>query len=531
MLVFAGRKPRHKAPQPPEAPAPLLEAPEPLLSEAQDFLPISCFPDELRPLLQSFPQGIPIPAHALARLVLDRLPLADAVLSTLAYLLNPERLDPIFDAHRGRSFEDVLTFPTFVALIADAVLKYAGSARKSLERAREQGALPSCNGAFYGKLRRAPQELSLGFFEEAAAHLRQLLPAGFEAADLPASLDGLTVVVIDGKKIKRVAKRLLPVRGAAGKVYGGKLLVAFLPREGLAVAMAADPDGEANDMRLLPELLPRARARIAGPRLFVEDRQFCALDHLEECTGHGDHFLIRFCRKMGFEADPARPAVESRDDRGRRVIDEWGWVGARRDRRRRRVRRITLVRPGEEDVILITDLMDDATYPAEDLLTVYLHRWGIERVFQQITEVFSLSRLIGSTPEATIFQAGFCLMLYDLIQVMRAYIAAGRPQPCAVDGLSSELIFDDVRDELIAITEPFEPEEVAACVPTGLSRSELVGRLGALLSRAWTPRWIKSVNKKPRPGRKKAKGSGAHTSVHKILVASGRRRQKAEAPT
>jgi hypothetical protein len=517
MLIFAGQK--------------SFEATDGSPPESRDVLPISCFPEELHPLLQSFPDGIPVPAWALARLVLDRLPLADAVLSTLSYLLGPEVLGPIFDEHRGPSFEQVLTFPTFVDLIADAVLKYQGSARKSLGQAREAGTLPTCDGAFYGKLRRVPQELSLGFFEETAARLRELLPAGCDAAELPASLDGLTVVVIDGKKIKRVAKRLLPVRGAAGKVYGGKLLVAYLPREGLAVALAADPDGEANDLRLLPELLPRARARIAGPRLLVEDRQFCALDHLEQCARAGDHFLIRFCRKMGFEADPARPAVESHDGRGRRVIDEWGWVGARRDPRRRWVRRITLVRPGEEDVILITDLEEGAAYPAEDLLLVYLYRWGIERVFQQITEVFLLSRLIGSTPEATIFQAGFCLMLYDLIQVVRAYIAAGRPRPCPVEGLSSELIFDDVRDELIAIAEPFEPADVAACVPTGLSRSGLVGRLEALLSRAWTPRWVKAVNPKPRRPRPKAKKSGAHTSVQKILVASGRRPRKAKAPT
>jgi hypothetical protein len=36
------------------------------------------------------------------------------------------------------------------------------------------------------------------------------------------------------------------------------------------------------------------------------------------------------------------------------------------------------LRPGDEDVILMTDLVDAAAYPAEDLLEVYLSRWGIE---------------------------------------------------------------------------------------------------------------------------------------------------------
>ncbi len=57
------------------------------------------------------------------------------------------------------------------------------------------------------------------------------------------------------------------------------------------------------------------------------------------------------------------------------------------------MRRITLARPGEKDVILVTNLCDAQAVPAADLLEVYLNRWGIERMFQQITEVFGLAHL------------------------------------------------------------------------------------------------------------------------------------------
>ena len=49
-------------------------------------------------------------------------------------------------------------------------------------------------------------------------------------------------------------------------------------------------------------------------------------------------------------------------------------------------------------------------------------------MYQQITEVFDLKQLIGSTPEGTVFQASFCLVLYNLIQVIRAYVAAGQSE-------------------------------------------------------------------------------------------------------
>lgn len=80
-------------------------------------------------------------------------------------------------------------------------------------------------------------------------------------------------------------------------------------------------------------------------------------------------------------------------------------LGGKPDHRRRRyVRRMRAKRGGgQEERILLTDLGDAEAYPAADLLQVYLERWGIERIFQQVTEVFQLRSLIGSSPRATIF--------------------------------------------------------------------------------------------------------------------------------
>jgi hypothetical protein len=140
----------------------------------------------------------------------------------------------------------------------------------------------------------------------------------------------------------------------------------------------------------------------------------------------GDHFLIRYHQKVQFCPDPTLPAVVTPDAHGRPIREEWGWLGAATNTRRRFVRRLTLTRPGTEAISLVTDLLNAARYPAADLLSVYLARWGIERVFQQITEVFALRRLIGSTPPATVFQAAFCLLLYNMVQVLRSPFALFR---------------------------------------------------------------------------------------------------------
>jgi hypothetical protein len=462
---------------------------------------------------------------AYTRETLQRLPLADATLSLWAFVLQPVFLEEVFLRYRGRSFEDTLTFPVFVELIGEALLRHAGSGRQSFARAKEQGLLPTSIEAVYGKLRRVPLQLSLGFFAESTARLRTLLPARLTASELPPSLDDLTVVVGDGKTLKRVAKRLLPARRVAGKVYGGKLLVAYLPLQGLAVAMAADPDGEANECRLVPQVLDQARSCIGGPRLWVLDRQFCDLVQTARCTQDGDHFLIRYHPKVHFHPDPHRPPQYSVDTQGRPVSEEGGWLGAEDNPRRRYVRRVTLTRLGEEAVVLVTDLLEAARYPAADLLTVYLARWGIERVFQQITEVFVLQRLIGSTPQATVFQAAFCLVLYNMVQVVRGYIAAARPAPCLTELLSAEQIFYDVQRELTAVSVLLPPAMVAAGYAEDLSVEQLRQRLHCLLASVWTPRWRKASNTKPRPKVPKAKQSGAHTSMHRLLVAARQQRR------
>lgn len=458
---------------------------------------------------------------AFDREVLQRLPLADAVLSLWAFVMDTSFLDGVFERHRGRSFEQVLKFPVFVELIADALVQHRGSGRQAFQRALDHDTLPTSIEAAYGKLRRVPLSLSEGFLEDSTARLRELRSSADPVVDWPAALSGFTPVSVDGKKLKRVAKRLTVARGQPGKLYGGKLLVAYVPTEGLARSFSSDPDGEANDCKLMPALISRARQAIAGPRLWILDRQFCDLTQPRLLTQDGDHFLIRFHPKNHFEGDESRAVVTSQDATGRALIDEWGWMGSAQSKQRLSVRRSRLIRPGEEEVIVITNLLDETQYSAADLLAAYLHRWGIERVFQQVTEVFSLQQLIGSTPQATIFQGAFCLLLYNMLQLVRQEIAAAQASPCAASTLSVEEIFRDVTRQLIGLTELVAPTQVAALIPEHRSLLELKRHLARRLCVPIPTLWWKTTNQRPRKKLPLRKKSGAHTSVAKLLAAAG----------
>ena len=452
------------------------------------------------------------------REVLSRLPLAEAVLTLWQWVCDDEHLDALYDRHRGGTYEKKITFPLMVQLVRDALLEPDGSGHQSFRQARQDGTLNAALSSAYDKLGHLPAAVSEAFLAQGADRLRQVGPDTAALADpLPASLQGLEVVVLDGKVVKRVPRRLKPARRRQGGLLGGKGLAALHLRSGLAVALATDPDGEANDARLVPAVLPQVRGRVPGPRLWLADRQFCDLTQTAAFTTEADdHFLIRYHPKVHFCPDPTRPAQQGQDRQGRTYEQEWGWLGREGNKRRRYVRRITLHRVGEEDVILVTDLLNAALYPAVDLLTLYLARWGIERVFQQITEVFHLNRLIATTPQGTLFQLSFCLLLYNLIQVVRGYVAVGQRR--AVETISTELLFIDVTKQLVALNELVEAGRVVALVPGVASAAALRDKLSRLLGAVWSECWVKAKPKKRRPPAPK-QGKRDHTSVFRLLQA------------
>lgn len=230
-----------------------------------------------------------------------------------------------------------------------------------------------------------------------------------------------------------------------------------------------------------------------------------------------DHFVVRYHPKVRFDRDPEKPVREGRDRQGRLYQEDWGWLGSPRNKKRMYVRRIILKRRGEKDVILITSLCDGESVPAADVLDLYLMRWGIEHMFQQVTEVFGLSKLIGSTPEGTIFQFALCLLLYNMIQVIRGVIATESGRPRAT--ISTENLFDDVRREMIAWSVVVNHETTLDQFRGEWTGVRVTARLSELLGGLWRNRWSKAPAKKknpPPPDREK----GKHGSVFRILEAS-----------
>lgn len=313
--------------------------------------------------------------------VLQRLPLAEAVLLLWQWQADDPVLDHLFQDQRQAAYTKQLRFATLVHLLADALLEHGGSGRQSFQRGQERGELTVSIQAAYQKLGRLPLAVSEAFLATSTQRLLQLLPPG-QAADtpLPQSLRTFDVMAVDGKVIKGVPKRLRPLRPSPGGVLGGKALVAWHLSSGLAVAMASDADGQTNETKLLPQLLPQVRPHFAAV-LWLADRQFGNPAQAAAFTARAsDRFVVRHDGKTAFAADPDRPVQRGQDGRGRTYEQDWGVLGGPANKQPRYVRRIRLDRPDAEPIVLVTDLLDAQAYPAADLLELYLTRWGIERV-------------------------------------------------------------------------------------------------------------------------------------------------------
>jgi len=461
--------------------------------------------------------------EGLARQVLARMPLAEAVLYVWRWAASEAFLEQVYERNRGRGFTRILGFPLLVYLLADALLVRDGSGREAFEAARDEDELPTSIAAAYGKLRRLPPKLSEAFLAETARRLRLLWPAGTDRG-LPDSLAGFDVFVLDGKTIKGLHKRLKPLRNVAGGVVGGKALVALELRTRLVLAIRTHLDGDASEMQFIPDLVEQLPRDPRRPRLWLGDRAFSYLEHVLHLGHTPDEFLVRRRSNVTFEADPKRRVRTGVDAEGRRWREEWGWLSRHRQPRVLYVRQITLRLDDRKTIVLLTSLLEPRKHPAAALLTLYRQRWRIERVFQEITEVFGLQHLIGSSPQASIFQFAFCLLLYNTLQVARACLAELRE--LSPERLSNEKLFRDLRRQLNAWTLLVGPALTLAPGGLGLAPENQVATpaqiqraLRRMLRHAWSRHWLKSPPQ-TRPQKSQPKGPGKHVSAYRIIQQS-----------
>jgi hypothetical protein len=289
------------------------------------------------------------------RTVLARLPLAEAVLTLMRWILYSSLLSSTYENYRGRCHDRLLTFPTFVHLLLDCLSHPCASARALLVKAKDNAQLPVSLKAFYDKLKNTPVAVSLGLFRAAAQRLRAVLPD--YRPGCPVSLQRMTTLLMDGKVVKHVCRRLKQLRLArttACKLLGPRTLVLAEHWSGLLYDLVADLDGEVNEVKYVAQLLQRVAVTVTGPWLIVGDRAFGIFQVCKDILDKHGHFLLRQHGVTRFFADPDRPVVRSIDRFGRPVVQQWGWIVRGKE---------TKTKPQEEIYVRQITVQRDTTRP------------------------------------------------------------------------------------------------------------------------------------------------------------------------
>jgi len=420
-----------------------------------------------------------------------RLPLAEAVLTLCRWVADPSYLKQLFEQYRGKSYEEILSFSLMAHLISDDFLEDYDRDLQNLEEADDGEDIENSSSAAYGKMGRLPIPVSNAFLAGCTARLCEVYPQDEMAqVAIPQSLAAYRPIVLEGKFLKNIAKRHKPLPGVSGGLLGGRVLVEMEVRTGLALALHADPDEDANETPLVGN----------GPRLWMVNSQVRDLTQTARFSADpADEFLVPAHAKVRFDSDLERSIREEGDRQNRVYHEEWGWLESPTNEQRRYVRRIRLHGPGEKDVDLLTSLCDGEAFPAEDLVDLFLKRGGIERVFQHVTKVLDLSEVIGTKPQAAILQFALSLLLYNMLQVICGVIAASAEQPR--EEISSEILFSDVQRALIAWRVMIDGEATLRHFEGEWTAPRVKARLSELLGGLWHEYWRKSTSTKTKPPR------------------------------
>lgn len=444
---------------------------------------------------------------------LRRVPVAEGVLSALAVLISEERMAALFERNRGASYEGGLSFHSVVELMYSAVIEHKAVGSQAFKAARAAEKLGVSDQAAYGKIRRMRQSLSNALVCESMQPLMEMFPASVRTR-VPHCFNKYNVFGIDGKKLKDVAKRLKETRGSSGKLLGGKALVALSIHEQLVVAMSSSLDGEANDGPLVPDLLEKLHAWSSTLNIILADSQFCDLTTPRCILSYGSDFVMRYHPKVHFHVDPSAVACPGKDHWERPYVEDIGWLGKPGTKTCIRARRIVVTRDNAPDLVIVTSLLDTEKFGAADVLELYGLRWTIETAFLHVTKEFDLRHMIGSTPEATLFQFAVTLVTHNVMRLIQAHVSEA--QNISPEELSLPKIIRTAKKQMASLSVFVPAEKTAELI---LNKRPSPAKVAKKLASLWDDDWVKARKKKRSPQTPLKQKTRTHTSVFREVQA------------
>lgn len=330
----------------------------------------------------------------------------------LENLLDPRRLNALFERTAKVQYTRELAFSTLVDLMGQVVLGIQPSIHAAYQAQAQ--AVGVSDQAVYDKLNHVELAVSAELVGHSARQAAELIDA--LDARLPPLLPGYRVKILDGNHLAATEHRLAELRGIWAAPLPGTILAVLDPRRMLVHDVFLCQDGEASERSLLDQVLPTAQRQ----DLWIADRNFCTAGFLAGLDRRGAALVIRQHGQLKGELlGQRRP--QGATDTGRvfeqrlRITDAQGQALV--------LRRITVelyqpTRDGETSIHILTNL--PGRIPAARVAELYARRWTIEMMFHELTTTLICEIKTLGYPKAALF--GFCLALlaYHAVAVIKA---------------------------------------------------------------------------------------------------------------
>ena len=415
-------------------------------------------------------------------------------------------------SRRTDRYNKDLLFSTVFEILTQTVCKVHPSVRAAYQAHRPEVEVSVT--ALYNKLKGTEPGIPVGLVRHTAGQLGPVLQE--MGGLMPAPLPGHPTRIADGSWMASTQHRLKVLRQVQDEPMPGKAMVVLDPERMLVLEMIPCEDGHAQERVLLPALLQLVRAG----ELWIGDRNLCTLGWVGGVDERHAYFVMR--QHASFPLEPLEEFRRvGRNDSG--VLSEQKIKvvlpnGEVRKWRRIRVQLDKPTRDGQWEIFLVTNLPCGKA-GARKVAALYLGRWTIERVFQEIEATLNCEIDTLAYPKAALLGLCVGLVAYNVLAVVKGAMRAVHGAKTVLEEVSGYYLAEELRSsshglDIALSEETWEPFRQ-------MSIRELAHELMRIAGRMYLCRYEKHPRgpKKPQPPRKRigGRGRGTHVSTARLL--------------
>lgn len=441
---------------------------------------------------------------------IEERPIAVMARGVLENLLDPAKIDELFERTAQVQYTRELAFSTVVDLMGQVVLGVQPSVHAAYQAQADK--LGVSDQSIYNKLNGVEPGVSAELVRDSAEQATEVI--GALGAKLPPLLKGYRTKILDGNHLSATQHRIEELRTTWAAPLPGKILVVLDQELMVASDVFLCEDGHAQERSLLGEVL----SSVGPGELWIADRNFCTTDFLSGIAARQSRFIIRHHGSLKGELIGKRQA-KGKTSTGKvyeqqiRITDSRGKMLT--------LRRITVVlkqptRDGDTEIHLLTNLPAREASAAK-VADLYAMRWTIETMFQEVTETLTCEINTLGYPKAALL--GFCLALlaYHAVAVIKAALRAVHGEETVrqkVSGYYLSLEISQTYDGMMVAIPPRHWTPFRTMAPADLAR---------VLKQLATNVNLRRYQKHPRgpkkpPPKKSAYKNGGHVSTAKLIA-------------